>query len=631
MTERRIRGTAAPLCAAALLMGIAGPLAAEEGGDANEALPATTLDESIVVTANRLETKTEEVGSSVSVITAEEIALSGATTVAELLRSLPGLEVARGGGPGQVTSVFIRGGSSSHTLVLLDGVRLNAPGTGAYDFANLTTDSIERIEVVRGPQSTLYGSEAVAGVISITSKRGSASPRGGVNVSALAEAGELAHQRWQLALDGGGDRFDFALAVADESIDGVSAASERAGNREDDPYDITSASARLGFGFGDDGRVSLSVRTFDGEVANDGFDFFTGSAVDDPNRRQQREGVVASLRLQTALGERFNQTFLLGLSDEELSGSDPDNFFSNFTVADRSFEVSSQSDVALTPSDTLTLGFSYEERDTTSAGNFDESIDILSLFAHNAWALGDRFHATVGVRHDDHSQFGDETTYRASATGRLGRATRLHGSFGTGFKAPTLNDLFFPFFSNLDLLPETSEGFDVGVEQSFFEDRLTVDVTWFDTDFDNLIAFDFVTFTPQNIARASASGLEVTLDYRPGPDVHITASHTTTDTEDTAGLQLARRPRNRSTLNLYLHPLPRLRAAAALIAVADRVDTDGSEMDDYERVDLTLRYRASELLEPYLRLENLFDEEYEEVNGFTSPGAVAVVGLRFSY
>ena len=582
--------------------------------------------EEIVVTANRLEAEPQEVGSSVTVITAEEIELKRKSSVAELLRTVPGVEVVRGGGPGQITSVFVRGGSSSQTLVLLDGVRLNAPTTGAFDFANLATDGIERIEIVRGPQSTIYGSEAVAGIISIFSRSG----REGLHITGLAEAGEASTRRFRFGVDGGSDRFDYAVVVSDEETDGVSSASERAGNTEDDPYDNLSAAARLGWDLAGDGRFEASLRYFDAEVANDGFDFVLGP-VDDLNRLQTREGVTGSLRVALPLGERWNQTFVLGINDEELAGIDPDDTFSNFAVDSRSIELTSQSDITLGESDVLTFGLGYEERDGGSVGSFDEQTDILSAFVQNVWSWRDRFHLTTGVRHDDHSEFGGETTYRVSSTWGFSSGTRLHGSFGTGFKAPTLNDLFFPFFSNPDLEPETSEGFDLGLEQSWGEDRWTLDVTWFDTDFEDLIAFSFVTFRPENTARASSSGVEVTLEYRPGPSFQLQASHTYNDTEDLAtGLQLARRPKNRSTLELFFRPLPRLTGSASLMVVSDRIDSDGSELDDYTRLDLSLGYRLDHF-EPYLRVENLFDEDYEEVGGFTSPGALVVVGVSMKY
>jgi len=615
--------------AALILVSAVGPtsLHAQEADQDTEPEPAALIQETVVVTANRAETPRQKVGSSVTVISAEEIARRRKTNVAELLRTVPGLEVVRGGGPGQITSVFLRGGNSSHTLVLVDGVRLNSTTGGAFDFANLPTDGIERIEIVRGPQSTLYGSEAMAGVIQIFTKKGS----DGFHVSGLAEVGEASHRRFRLGLEGGGERFDAALTVSKEETDGVSAASERAGNRELDPYENFAATLRAGYDFAEGGRVDLVLRAFDGEARNDGFDFFVGP-VDDLDFRQTREGLAGRLEFSKQFGERFKQSFRVGLSDEQLVGIDPTNFFSNFTIDSKSLELAAQSDFTLSEQDVLTLGFAWEERDGGSVGSFSESLEIASVFVQNAWNWKDRVHFTAGLRYDDHSEFGDETTYRLSTSWQVAVASRLHGSFGTGFKAPTLNDLFFPFFSNPNLRPETSQGFDLGFEQGWLDERLRVDVTWFDTDFEDLITFDFATFLPQNLAAATSSGVEFTVDYRVGPKFQIAASHTYNDTEDLgSGQQLARRPRERSTLNLFFQPVERLSGSVSFIVGRDRIDSDGTEMDDYERLDLTLEYRLNDSFEPYLRVENLFDDDYEEVNGFTTPGIVAVVGLGFRY
>lgn len=584
------------------------------------------LEEEIVVTANRAEAEPSEVGSAVTVISRSEIELRNATNVAELLRTVPGLAVVRGGGPGQLTSVFMRGGSSSQTLVLIDGVRVNDPNGGAYNFADLSTDQLERIEIVRGPQSTLYGSEAVAGVIQLFTRRGG----DGFRVSGLAEVGEASSERLRLSLEGGDDRFDWMLTVSDESTDGVSAASERRGNTELDPYENTSASLALGFDVGAEGRLDLTLRTFDTETANDGFDFILGP-VDDLDALQEREGTTGSLAYAGQWGENWRQSVTVGFSDDELIGTDPTNFFSNFSILGERLEVTSQSDLTLSERDVLTLGLAYEKRTGESVGNFDESVDITSAFLQNAWS-GDRFHLTAGLRFDDHSEFGDETTWRLATSWDLGASTRLHGSFGTGFKAPTLNDLFFPFFSNPDLVPETSEAFDIGIEHRFAGDKLRVDLTYFDMDFEDLIAFDFVTFLPQNIAEATSSGVELVVEYRPNANVQILASHTYNDTEDLAtGEPLARRPESKTTLQLFVRPVEDLVGTLSLVSAADRIDSDGTPMDDYERVDLSLRYTLRPGLEPYLRVENLFDDEYEEIPGFTAPGSLAVVGLGFSF
>ena len=633
MSDRRLAGRAFGVVPAALavLAFLIQPLLADPA-NAQTAPPDDTpiLDDEIVVTATRSKEKLTEVGSSVTVLTRAEIELRAKTTLSELLRTVPGVGVVRGGGPGQLTSVFVRGGSSSQTLVLLDGLRVNDPSTGGFDFANLSTDQIERIEIVRGPQSTLYGSEAMAGVIQIVTRRGQGRAGGGLGVEGLVEAGGDDHQRLRLALDGAGPGADWRLTVSDQQTDGVSAASEARGNTEVDPSENTTVTAQLGFATGADGRLDLTVRSYDSEVANDGFDFLLGP-VDDLDALQFREGTLASLRWSGQLSPTWRQTVTVGWMEDELRGEDPTNFFSNFRVDSERLELGLQSDFTLGDRSVLTLGVSSEERESASVGNFDESVDITSIYLQEAWS-GERLHLTVGGRWDDHSQFGDETTYRLSASWQASDSARLHGSWGTGFKAPTLNDLYFPFFSNPDLVPETSTAFDLGIEGTWLEDRLRVDLTLFETDFEDLIVFDFATFLPQNLAEAEASGAELTVEWKPGAKFQLLASHTWLDSEDLGnGLPLPRRAEQTTALQLFFKPIERLTGTASLVLARDRFDTGGVPMDDSERVDLALHYRVRPGLVPYLRVENLFDEDYEEVPGFTTPGATAALGLSFGF
>lgn len=593
--------------------------------DAEETKPA--ISEQIVVTANRHASPIAEVGSSVTVIDAAEIERRGKTTVADLLRTVSGLAVARSGGEGQVTSVFLRGGSSSQTLVLLDGVRLNNATTAAFDFADLSTDNIERIEIVRGPQSTLYGSEAMAGVISITTKKGD----GDLQVRGLAEAGNLGLVRASLGVSGATERFDYAISAASYSFDGVSAAEERAGNSEDDGYDNTTLSSRMGWAFAGDGRLELSLRSFSGDVEIDGFGFGVGP-VDALNARQKRDGTSGDLRFEKIFG-RVRQTVSASLYDERLRGEDPDDPFGNFLVDSQVSQLTAQSDIDLAKNDVLTLGYSVEKREGVSRGNFDESLYLRSFFLQNTWSYDERLFLTVGARNDNPSELGDETTYRATVAWLFpGHGNRLHGSFGTGFKAPTLNDLYFPFFSNPDLVPETNRGFDLGIEQHFLDDRLVVDLTWFDLDFEDLIAFDFLTFLPQNIAAATSRGAELTLRFDLDERTQIAFSHTYNDTEDrTTGLQLARRPEHKSVVSVFFRPVDRMRGSITLVAARDSIDSNGSTLDDYELVDVTLRYRLTPAYEPFLRVENLFDQDYQEISGFTAPGVHGALGLSVKF
>ncbi len=596
--------------------------AQQDDGDDKTTVAKTTIQEAIVVSANRIETPIEEVGSSVTVIGRQEIERRHKTTVLELLRTVPGLEVVQSGGPGKATSVFIRGGNSSHTLVLIDGVRINTNTSGDFSFSDLSTDHIERIEVLRGPQSGLYGSEAVAGVVSISTLRGA----GPMQAWASGEVGSDNLSRLRAGVRGGTETWDYSMAVADVQTDAVSAASEAAGNTEDDPWQNLTVSGRLGRSFLDDGRIDLAVRYTDGDTDIDGFTFGVGPT-DDLNSRQTHETLTAGLTVTAPIRSWWTQSFFLGAGNDEIVGTDPDDFFSNFDILSETSEFSTQADLTLSPNDTLTVGYRVEKRDAENIGAFDTSLYVRSFFAQNLWSWRDRHHLTVSVRNDDHESFGDETTYRLTGSLRLAENTRFHGSFGTGFKAPTFNDLFFPGFGNPDLLPETSEGLDLGLEQTLLDGHLVLDLTFFDTNFDDLILFTFPAGLV-NVATATSKGFELSARWEPTEKLLFQVSHTFNETEDkTTGLQLARRPEHRSVLYLAFEPAERLRGTASLVVVRDRIDSDGSVADDYERLDLSLDYRASSLLRPYLRLENLLDEEYSEVPGFTTPGFTAAIGL----
>ena len=613
--------------AAVLVLSAAQPLSAQSAEDAareaeEAAPPQVAISEEIVVSANRVETPASEVGSAVTIISREEIERRHQTSVLELLRTVPGLEVAQTGGPGKVASVFIRGGNSSHTLVLVDGVRVNSNTSGDFSFSDLTADNVERIEVLRGPQSGLYGSEAVTGVVSITTRRGAGPARTWVG----GEVGTDNLSRLRAGVSGGTEQWDYSVAIQNVRTDGISAASEATGNTEDDPWENLTASGRFGIAFLEDGRVDLAVRYVDGDTDVDGFTFGVGPT-DDLNARQKREMLTTGLTVSKPFASWWNQTFYVGAGRDELIGEDPDNFFSNFEIVSTTSEFLTQSELALSQNDTLTVGYRVEKREGDNVGSFDESLYQRSFFAQNLWSWRDRHHVTVSVRNDDHSKFGDETSYRFTGSLLFGAGSRVHGTFGTGFRAPTFNDFFFPGFGNPNLRPETSEGLDLGIEQTFLGGKMKVDLTLFDNEFEDLILFTFPAGFV-NVAEATTEGFELTGRWEPTEKLLLQASHTFTETEDlSTGQPLARRPEHRSTFYAAFEPVARLRSTASLVVVRDRIDSDGSKMDDYERVDLSLDYRATKLLRPYLRVENLLDKEYSEIPGYTSPGLTAAIGI----
>ncbi|HEX6203968.1 MAG TPA: TonB-dependent receptor, partial [Thermoanaerobaculia bacterium] len=573
----------------------------------------------------------ERVGSSVTVIEREEIERRRAVTVGELLTVVPGVAVVRSGGRGGSTSVFLRGASSSHTLVLVDGVRVNSTGSGAFDWADLVTDGIERIEVLRGPQSAIYGSEALGGVVSIVSRRGAE----GLAGSLAAEAGSADWRRLAARLGGGAGGWDWSVAASRQETEGISHAPAARGNRERDPWENATAAASLGRAWGDDGDVRLSLRWFDAAAGLDAFDFFAG-LVDDPSFRQERRGVVGSLAVEKRLSPRWTQRFRLGVADEETRTLDPDPepgfhrsaFFG--TTADAEIAA----DLDLGGGHTLSAGYVFERRQGEQVEAFDAEADVHAVYVEDRFAWR-RLSVALGARHDDHSAFGGETTFRGTAAWRLGApgagtATRLHASVGTGFKAPTFVDLYYPFFGNPELLPETSESAELGVERAWRGGRVVADLTGFAARYDDLITFDSRTFLAANVARAEVAGVEAAVDWRPREAWGVAVAYTLTDSEDRAtGELLPRRPRHAASLSLDLAPAPRWTATATLVAVADRIDSDGRRLPDTQRLDATVDYAWTPRLGAYLRVENLLDEEGAEVGGYAAPGAMAVVGLRY--
>jgi len=609
----------------------------EETGTPAQPAPAATVREEIVVSASRVEEPRRRVASAVTVIGRDEIAARREPTLAELLRTVPGVEVVRVGGPGGATSVFLRGAASAHTLVLVDGVRVNSPAVGAFDWADLATDAVERIEVLRGPQSALYGSEAIGGVVSVFTRRGAA----GLDGSAAAEAGT--EESWRLATSwrGGTRGWDWSLSASRRELAGLSSAAESAGNDEDDPYESTAITGSAATAFWGDGRAVATLRWIDSELGLDGFSFVSGAPVDDPNYRQSRRALYGSVDLSKPAGPRLTHRLRLGVADEDYDATDPDTPFHPFALRTRGSEATWITDlVLLGPEDgqaaadglaaALTGGAAWELREADSSGGFDESEDVASAFLEARLAGGDRFRLTGGLRRDDHSAFGSETTWRTTAGWRVARATRLHGTWGTGFRAPSFNELFFPGFGNPDLAAETSEGWDAGVEQELLAGRLVADLTWYANEIDELIGFDFATFRAENVDAAEIDGLEATVEWRPSTRLSGRAAYTRTDSEDLAtGLPLARRPKHRTSAALTWDPPGRWDASLAAYAVRDRVESGGAPLDDYERVDLALGYELRPELAAYLRVDNLLDDDHAELVGFTSPGAVVTAGLRW--
>lgn len=613
--------------------------------DSTEAISPT---QTIVVAPNRVATPHHKVASSTTVVTAAEIERKQLRTVSDVLRSVPGVDVVRSGGAGGNTVVFIRGANSEHTLVLIDGVEANNPITPnrAFNFADLSTENIERIEIVRGAQSTLYGSDALGGVINIVTRRGRGPTHGELSV----EGGSYTSFTERAAVRGGNEAFDYSLGISRIDAGGISAADAGDGNNEHDRYGLSVFSARIDGRPNDQVELSATAR-FEGgrsDIDNGG-----GVGADDPNRRVRNENLFT--RGQAAF-ELFNgaleQTWGVGYSAQRFDDdNDPDprhpndRLRSNYDGDRIKFDV--QNNVRLTDDTLFLLGLETEEeqgssgfRSVSDFGPFDSFLAEQTARTSGAYgqvltSLGTAFSSSLGLRVDDHDEFGSEVTWRIAPTYTFADVgTKVSATVGTGYKAPSLFQLYSEY-GFIDLEPEESFSLDASLEQSVSDDVL-IGVTWYRNDFDNLITFDPNTFIFANIAAATTQGFETFVDAELGEEVSARASYTYLDSEDqTTNAALLRRARHKATLDVRFEPYDRLAATVSGVLTGVRDDNDFSTfpasrvtLPSFVTVNLAVQYGITEGTTLFARVENIFDREYQDVLGYGALGAAGYAGLK---
>jgi vitamin B12 transporter len=596
----------------------------------------------IVVSATRVPTPEDEVASSITLITAADIEAQQARTLPDILQMVPGLNVVQTGGPGGATSLFMRGTNSNHVKVLIDGIDVSDPSTpgDTFDLEHLLLGDVDRIEVLRGPQSGLYGSDAIGGAISVMTKPGSGPPK----ATATLEAGSFGTFNQLGSVSGGTDSVNYAFNVdhfrstatpvtpLDLLVPGE--------QRHDDSYDNQSFSAKLGTKLTDNLDVGLVAHYLDSTLLFTGENYDLFPPIPDATRSEedmQQLFTRATAHLVSFEG-RLDQTLGVGYTHDHTSDYGPE-VTPSYERGDR-VKVDWQGNIALASNELLVLGAEHQ-RDSIEQSPISASMTTDAGFVQLQSSFGKRFFDTVSVRYDDNDRFGSETTFRIAPEFVVTETgTTLKGSVGTGFKAPTLNQLFisfpaFDFFANPDLKPESSTGYDLGFEQSLLQKQVRFGVTYFHNDLHDLID-DNSTFTSYaNVDRATTYGFENFVAYAPTTRLAMRADYTYTLAEDDATHEeLLRRPKVKATYALTWQASDALSFTATELYVGPWIDINRAgtvsrlTAGSYATTNVAGNYLISRCLSFFARIDNLFDRRYEDPVGFDRPGFGVFVGIK---
>jgi vitamin B12 transporter len=561
--------------------------------------PAEPLPSDTVYSPNRQPTPANQTGSSVTVITEEQInqvsPRGGQTTVAEVLRGQLGVDIVRQGGPGGVTSLFLRGANSQQTKVLLDGMPLNDPSNAGRSFIT---------------------------------KRG----QGPMQIRAGTFGGTFNTGQASLNVSGGDDRKYYSFTGSYYNTGGISAAAASNGNTEHDPFKIGTGSGRMGYDLGDNWNVDYVFRYIDSSASIDDFDFVTGLPVDNLIRKNLLKNWSNRIQLSNFSSDGvFYQRFGFNLIDYDRFDTDsgpfsPPRFHGQTRMLDYFASYK------LTDTNTLSGGADYLHEDASSTFNPQVNQQVKGAYLQDAVNWGN-FFGTAGARWDNTSRAGPAQTYKITGLYNiLPTASALHSTIGTGFRQPALAENLFQF-GNPNLRPEFSKGWDVGLRQTIWEGVVVADATYFRNDFTNLIIFDFNTFSLQNVGQSRSSGVELSLFVQVAQNLAVNTFYTHDDTLNLdTGTQLLRRPRDKVNFSVT-QAIPQWGSSVTLnmLNVGSRLDTGNSRLAPYTLVNLALNSQLTPAVGGVLRLDNITNTSYQEVRGFGTPGFGMYGGLNVVY
>ncbi len=608
--------------------------------------------DAIVVTGSAVPVEQYKLGNVITVLSAEEIEQKNPAYLQDLLREIPGVSVNQAGSFGSITQVRIRGAEANHVLVLVDGVEVSSVGTGEFDFSSMLASNIERVEVLRGRQSGLYGSNALAGVINVITKGGE-----GPVLDAAVEAGSYGSWLGRAAMTVG-DRDTYGtISAAFRSTDGFSTA---AIGDEADGDDNVTLYTRGGVKLSDAVRLDGNLRFVNKKSQTDGFDFSGGEtqglAIDDDSF-SNTEDVSGSVSLTLEPVDRWVSVFTAAYSWGEMEGgygklgtwgSEGDRIkFSG--KSSYSFDTPSFANAT----HSITVFADHEEenyRNTYPADASQVPTQSRELFGYGLeyrLDLANNLYLKGAVRHDENDNFADVTTFSTTASWVLpNKSTRFHASYGTGVTNPTFTEQFGytpgTFVGNPDLLPEKARGFDIGVEQRLLDNRLLLDLTYFNSTLEDEIVSLYPSVV-NDTGESDRQGVEFTARVDLGV-INFGGSYTYLDATDPDGSREVRRPEHQASFDIggAFGPEKRGQINAGLIYNGEMLDTDyrnyysngymaeKGRVDSYTVLRISGSYRITDMIELFARVENLLDESYEEAISYASPGLSAYGGIRLT-
>jgi vitamin B12 transporter len=579
----------------------------------------------VEVSASRLKTTAKKYAGSIKIITEKEIKQSGELLVENILRDQLGVNIFKQGGVGGESTIRLRGADQKSVLVVIDGARVNSNSSGGFDLRNLNTENIERIEILRGSQTPVWGADAVGGVINIITKKGRGTPSHYFSF----EGGSFGTFIESLGSSGIISDFDYSISASRTDIAGYSDFNENriienGGTPENDNFENTSLTSRLGTQFADNGRIEFIGRY---TRAN--------SSVDNTTGDRDRDNKVELFYLAFPISKPITSWWDIKMTPT-MAYNETDVDTASKTIFNRTYIADLQNNISINDYFSTVFGVEIRAQNARNNGrDFTQNTFNQGYFLQTQFDWKNRVLLTAGFRKDINEIFEDPLTYRFDGAYNFEQWDfRIRGAYATGFRAPTFNDLTFPGSGNIDLNPEKSKSFEVGIDKDLFNKLVQIELTFFNIEFEDLIAFQTSTTPTLNIGRAKSRGIEAHIGVDLPYNLHLSNNYTWTEAVDEIDdVPLSRRPKHQYSATLSHNWKNKLYTGLTIRARSGVLDnSSGSRtVPGFATIRAVISYQLNENLEISARGENILNKEYEEIARRGTSDAAGYAGFTYKF